>query len=284
MALDVELSETRDFLAHHEPFDALPDAVLDALPARMSVEYFRRGTRLIERGRDNHHLYVLRSGAAEVHDAQGSLVDRGGEGSCFGSITLTQGNPSTFDVTAIEDSLALLLPAEDFHRLCTDHPEVGSFFDAQRASRMSGAVASLQLSSTGSAILKTRVRDLVGREPVAVTTTATVRDAARTMSEHGVSSLLVMDGERLAGIITDRDLRTRVLAAGVDPGGGGDRGDDRRPGDRRGRRARLRGAARDDRSAHPPPADRRRRRPAGRHRHHDRPAAPRAGQPGLPRR
>ena len=29
MALDVELSETRDFLAHHEPFDALPDAVLD---------------------------------------------------------------------------------------------------------------------------------------------------------------------------------------------------------------------------------------------------------------
>ena len=73
MALDVELSETRDFLAHHEPFDVLPDAVLDALPARMSVEYFRRGTRLIERGRDNHHLYVLRSGAAEVRDAQGSL-------------------------------------------------------------------------------------------------------------------------------------------------------------------------------------------------------------------
>ena len=218
MALDVELSETRDFLAHHEPFDVLPDAVLDALPARMSVEYFRRGTRLIERGRDNHHLYVLRSGAAEVHDAQGSLVDRGGEGSCFGSITLTQGNPSTFDVTAIEDSLALLLPADDFARLCADHPEFDAFFDAQRASRMSGAVASLQLSSTGSAILKTRVRDLVGREPVAVATTATVREAARVMSQHRVSSLLVMDGERLAGIVTDRDLRTRVLAADVDPG------------------------------------------------------------------
>ena len=168
MALDVELSETRDFLAHHEPFDVLPDAVLDALPARMSVEYFRRGTTLIDRGRDNHHLYVLRSGAAEVHDAQGSLLDRGGEGTCFGSTSLTQGNPSTLRVTAIEDCLALLLPAEDFHRLCADHPEVDAFFDAQRASRMSGAVASLQLSATGSAILKTRVRDLVGREPVAV--------------------------------------------------------------------------------------------------------------------
>ncbi len=38
------------------------------------------------------------------------------------------------------------------------------------------------------------------------------------MSDNGVSSLLVLDGERLAGILTDRDLRTRVLAAGVDPG------------------------------------------------------------------
>ena len=218
MALDVELSEVRDFLARHEPFDVLPDAVLDALPARMSLTYFRRGTTLIERGRDNHHLVVLRSGAAEVRDAQGSLVDRGGEGSCFGSTSLTQGNPSTFDVTAIEDCLALLLPAEDFHRLRTDHPEVDAFFDAQRASRMSGAVASLQLSSTGSAILKTRVRDLVGREPVAVATTATVREAAKVMAEHRVSSLLVLRDEQLAGIVTDRDLRTRVLAAGLDPG------------------------------------------------------------------
>ena len=218
MPLSVELTEVRDFLARHEPFDALPTAVLDRLPARMSLQYVRRGTRLLERGRDNDHLLVLRSGAADVRDAQGSLVDRGGEGACFGSITLTEGNPSTFDVTAIEDCLVLLLPAEDFHRLRADHPQVDAFFDAQRRSRMSGAVASLQLSTTGSAILKTRVRDLLGRDPVTVDTTATVRAAARVMSEHGVSSLLVMDGDRLAGILTDRDLRTRVLAVGVHPG------------------------------------------------------------------
>ena len=37
------------------------------------------------------------------------------------------------------------------------------------------------------------------------------------MKEHGASSLLVMDGEQLAGIVTDRDLRNRVLAVGVSP-------------------------------------------------------------------
>lgn len=38
------------------------------------------------------------------------------------------------------------------------------------------------------------------------------------MAGAGVSSLLVMDGDALAGILTDRDLRTRVVAAGTDPG------------------------------------------------------------------
>jgi CBS domain-containing protein len=218
MGVDVELAEIRDFLAQHAPFDTLPATVLDELPAALSVEYFRRGSRLIARGEDNHHLYVLRTGAADVHDAQGTLVERGEAGACFGSITLTRGNPSTFDVTALEDSLALVMPADVFRMLCAEHPSVDAFFDAQRRHRMRGAVAELQLSSTGNAFLKTRVRDLVGREPVVVPRDATVRDAARLMSEHRVSSILVMDGERLAGILTDRDLRTRVLAAGVDPG------------------------------------------------------------------
>ena len=184
----------------------------------MTVEYFRRGSKLIARGRDNHHLYILRSGAAEVHDDQGSLVARGGAGSCYGSITITQGNPSTYDVTAIEDCLVLALPAAEFRLLCAEHRHMADFFDAQRASRMRGAVESLQLSSSGSAILKTHVRDLVTREPVAVTTGATVREAAQVMAAQGVSALLVMDGERLAGILTDRDLRTRVLATAMDPG------------------------------------------------------------------
>lgn len=217
MALDVELSEIRDFLAQHEPFADLPPAVLTALPPRLCLEYFRRGTEILARGLDNHHLYVLRSGAADILDAQDALVDRAEAGSSFGSITLTQGNPSTFSVTAIEDSLALLVPEDVFRELCRDHPAFAAFYDEQRRSRMRGAVAALQMSSTGSAILKTRVRDILGRDVVAVPTTATVRGAAVVMAQQGVSSLLVMDGERLAGILTDRDLRTRVLAAGVDP-------------------------------------------------------------------
>lgn len=217
MTLDVELAEVRDFLAAHEPFAGLPPQVLERLPARMSVEYVRRGREIIARGHDNHHLHVLRAGAADVRDAQGTLVDRGEAGSTFGSITLTQGNPSTFSVTAIEDCLVLLLPEDDFHALCREHPDVDAFFDAQRRSRMSGAVAGLRVSGSGHAILTTPVHELVARGVVSVPATASIREAATTMTEQRVSSLVVLDGDRLVGILTDRDLRSRVLAAGADP-------------------------------------------------------------------
>ena len=42
-------------------------------------------------------------------------------------------------------------------------------------------------------------------------------DAARRMRDKQVGTVVVVDGERPVGILTDRDLTVRVLAAGLDP-------------------------------------------------------------------
>ena len=59
----------------------------------------------------------------------------------------------------------------------------------------------------------TLLQDLLPHEPriVSVPTTATVRDAARAMTDANCGSTIVMEGERLAGIFTERDLMKRVL-------------------------------------------------------------------------
>jgi CBS domain-containing protein len=44
-----------------------------------------------------------------------------------------------------------------------------------------------------------------------------VRDAARLMAERKIGAVPVLDGERLAGIFSERDVLTRVVAAGCDP-------------------------------------------------------------------
>ena len=120
MALDVELAEIRDFLLAHPPFESMAPGAVERLVRRLRVEYFRRGTAIMVPGRDNLHLFIVRSGAVDMHDAVGTLVDRGEVGTCFGSTTLLGGNPSTFSVVAIEDTLALVMDAATFAELCSN--------------------------------------------------------------------------------------------------------------------------------------------------------------------
>jgi CBS domain-containing protein len=45
----------------------------------------------------------------------------------------------------------------------------------------------------------------------------TVRQAARMMRDGKIAAVLVMEAERLVGIVTERDMTVRVVAAGLDP-------------------------------------------------------------------
>lgn len=60
------------------------------------------------------------------------------------------------------------------------------------------------------------VRSLIKREPITVPPHTPIREAARIMSEKRVSSVLIVEQDHLFGLITDRDLRNRVLATGLD--------------------------------------------------------------------
>jgi CBS domain-containing protein len=100
--------------------------------------------------------------------------------------------------------------------LADGHAAVRDFFSEQREARLRHALQSLPHHDRSNAVLQTRLRDLLRREPITTTGAATIREAAELMARQQVSSLLVVDGDRLTGIVTDRDLRTRVLAAGLE--------------------------------------------------------------------
>jgi CBS domain-containing protein len=62
------------------------------------------------------------------------------------------------------------------------------------------------------------VRGIVrGRSVIVQSPTATVRDAARVMADHGIGAVPVVEGRHLIGIFTERDVVTRVVAAGRSP-------------------------------------------------------------------
>jgi len=63
------------------------------------------------------------------------------------------------------------------------------------------------------------VRDAMTTNPRTVQRDASVKDAARMMDQADVGAIPVVDqDEILLGMVTDRDIAIRVVAAGLDPG------------------------------------------------------------------
>ena len=215
--MDTELVEIREFLAQHAPFDTLPRPVLERLVPRLEVRYFRRGSVLLAVGQHTDVMYVLRSGAIDIRDRDGELVERSESGTSFAMSPLLQETPSSYEFTAIEDSLVLAVPAEAFLELCREHPDFKAFFDRRHRQRAQQAQFTAQIAGRRFAGLRVAARDLVARAPETADSHVSIREAAETMRSRGVSSLLVVHGGRLVGIVTDRDLRNRVLAEGRDP-------------------------------------------------------------------
>jgi CBS domain-containing protein len=61
------------------------------------------------------------------------------------------------------------------------------------------------------------VRDAMTVNPRSIGSSASVVEAARLMREEHIGSLPITDDEKLVGMITDRDITTRVVAEGADP-------------------------------------------------------------------
>ena len=65
----------------------------------------------------------------------------------------------------------------------------------------------------------TKVHEVMTDRPRVVTPETTVSDAAQLMKNDDVGSLPILDGEQLAGMVTDRDIVVRAVAEGKDPRG-----------------------------------------------------------------
>jgi CBS domain-containing protein len=64
------------------------------------------------------------------------------------------------------------------------------------------------------------VRDILaikGTRVLCIDPQASVMDAAMLMNEHKVGSLVVLEGDRICGIITERDILERVVVQRLDP-------------------------------------------------------------------
>ena len=216
MTMDIEVREVRDFLAAHAPWEQLSSFQLDALVGHLGLRYYRRGTTLYRVGDPNFTVYVVRSGGVDLTDEESNLVERLGPGGIFGVSSVLSQAASPLTVTAIEDTLVIVVPGSKFLELAAHDEDFEAFFRATSDHRLRGAVHRTKQSRTGEVALGRPVGSLLGRSPVHAASTITIQQAAQVMAEQRISALMLIDNGRLSGIVTDRDLRSKVVATGRD--------------------------------------------------------------------
>ncbi|MGH1372602.1 MAG: putative nucleotidyltransferase substrate binding domain-containing protein [Cellvibrionaceae bacterium] len=208
--LSPELGAVRDFLAECIPFDLLTEAQLDRLAPAIEIGYYRQGS-IFRSEDDSGGLRILRSGAAELRVESDRLVDRFGESVSFNLLGLSQEQPG-IRATLIEDSLIYFLPESDYQDLRKSHRDFDRFFSSQRSRRVRRAAR----HETSPSEMMRRVKDLMSPNALSVQPTDSIQYTAQLMSEHRISSVLVMEDQQLRGIVTDRDIRSRAVAIALD--------------------------------------------------------------------
>jgi CBS domain-containing protein len=200
-----------DFLQQEGPFGELDESVRESLAKHSQLIYLAAQNQqaLIAEHKDS--LFVIQTGQYAVKDCDGPIKHLS-DGDYFGYARLL--NKVDYAITVVVDSpgIVLCIPKVDFF-ICMENAAFARFFTASK----DDALQNQAVSDSNSMWLYKPLYEVISQSPVIVRPGDSIQFAAKCMSEHKVSSVLIIEGDQLLGIATDRDLRNRVVAVGLNP-------------------------------------------------------------------
>jgi CBS domain-containing protein len=201
------------FLRLYPPFDDLSEERLAEVVRHTHIEFYPVGHLIMQQGgRPASFLYMIRTGAVEFVDGT-QVADVLYEGEVFGFVSLLTALAPAFTIRAQEETICYLVDQEIARELLSTRRGL-SFLAAGLRRREVSALRGPEQETADP--WRTKVGTLVRRPPLSAAISSSVREAAELMTREHVTSLLVQQANGM-GIVTDKDLRSRVLAAGRSP-------------------------------------------------------------------
>ncbi|MCA0158489.1 DUF294 nucleotidyltransferase-like domain-containing protein [Tsukamurella sp. M9C] len=209
-----DLGELFAFLSGHAPFDGLPDDVRARLAAESSISEFAEGATILDGlSASPDHAFVVLAGRVGVWNFPavsptdvGDVDEVVGPGGVFGYVVILVGAKGGPRAVALSDVTLLRLPAW----------AVGDMFSTPAGA----AFLATELAKPTTAVSADEIRErtageIVRRPPVVCPPTVTVQEAATAMTAAKSGYILVENAAREPlGIVTDHDLRARVISVG----------------------------------------------------------------------
>ena len=200
-------------LQAHPVLGQLTDAVRQDLQSGLSLAHFDTGQQVADGSSLSRRTGLLVRGSIGLHEAApaapASVVLSAPQ--WFGAGVMWRGALGDWRALAREPALVAFWPSGQLAALCEQHPWLGLYIEPATAAATSESVDP-QLR-----LMQTPVRSLIRRLPVTLPPQTSIHAAAVVMREERVSSVLLVEDGQLRGLVTDRDLRNRAMAGGLDP-------------------------------------------------------------------
>ncbi len=220
------IEEVIDFVKRIPPFQFLEEVTLTDISREVLMEFYPKGTIILyQGGPPPEYLYVIKKGEVKVaitNNDEEVFVDYRGEGDLIGYMLIFSNEKSRATVTAVEDTICYLFKRKNIQKLLYTNPNVSEFFHKSFLIKyFDKTFEKIQDKSPiygcGDRILFTmKVGELATKNVVTASQEISIQEAAQIMSNKKISSLILLDNKGLpSGIITDRDLRDKVVAKGM---------------------------------------------------------------------
>jgi len=216
-----------DFFQRIPPFHYLTSVELTLVSNNVFMDYYPAGTVILEHnGPPSEFLYVIKKGGVKVYlvsDDEGeTIIDYRGEGELFGMLSLINSDHSRFNIGAVEDTICYLISKENVQQIMKNNARVNEYFlksfflnffnkTFDEAHKKYSGIAVERL------LFSLPVGEIIRSSPITASEDISIQRGAAIMSQHKISSLIIVnDKGHPVGMVTDRDLREKVVADGLD--------------------------------------------------------------------
>lgn len=218
--------EVKGFLRNVPPFQFLEDNSLSDIAADISLEFYPNGTTILRQdGPPSDVLRIIKKGGVKVfissENGEEVIIDYRSEGDAFGLLSLVGGDKSRANVVAIDDTICYLVKKEKIVKLIDTNPLFTEFFLKSFLNKYIDKTykemhnKSLLYGGGEKLLFTTPVGEIATKDVMTASQEITIQEAAEIMSREKNSSLVLVDREGVpTGIVTDRDLRDKVVAKG----------------------------------------------------------------------
>lgn len=205
-----------DFISHTYPFSMLSTLEQDTLAASVKITYYTKNDVLVDDTLTGVGLFMIRTGAVEQINKDGTLRARLGTGDSFGYTQLNKKGSSDYKVCFLENTLIYLISKQILEFIKSRNEHVGRYFDDKEYVRLQSAHRYLE---EGDGYLNSQLRQPVGavcgHDCALLPPETTIQDTARALRDQNAELAMVMRGDTLLGVVTKSDLTLRAMAQGL---------------------------------------------------------------------